>query len=213
MYIVNISISTAKTFRNAAIGVVSSRGSGFIILALLIFIFLTTGFYAFRQKTAEKTNLLFLATLSPNIGTEISVARNTSLDLTLSYHPWKISDNLSLRHWIVSPELRFWNCRSYEGTFFGLHLLVGQFNVHAIPLTQMPKNNEYAGFIVGGGLSYGYHFPLSARWGMEFTLGLGYIRISYDRYECKECREKIAEGNYNYFGPTRLGMSLIYFLQ
>lgn len=165
------------------------------------------------QQIAEKTNIIGWTTLSPNIGGEISLSRQWSLDANFSYHPWKLSATTSLRHWLLSPELRWWYCRSFEGSFWGVHLLAGQFNVRALPLTGMPKDYEYAGFLIGGGVSYGYHLPLSARWGMEFTVGVGYAWIDYDKYECKQCREKIAEGQYNYFGPTRLGISLIYFLQ
>jgi hypothetical protein len=130
-----------------------------------------------------------------------------------SYHSWKLSETLNLQHWLLSPELRWWYCRSYEGSFWGLHALAGQFNVHAIPLIGMPEEYEYAGLLWGGGVSYGYHLPLSVRWGFEFTLGAGYVRMNYDKYECKECREKIAEGKYNYFGLTRIGALIIYFMQ
>jgi hypothetical protein len=170
----------------------------------------------YAQSAAEKTNLLGWATLSPNIGTEFAVMNKTnkwSLDAQLSYHPWKPFSGRSLRHWLASPELRWWYCRRFEGSFWGVHLLGGEFNVHDLPLLGMSKEYEYSGYLIGGGISYGYQIPLSPRWGMEFTAGIGYVWISYDKYECKECREKVAEGNYNYYGLTRLGVSLIYFLQ
>ncbi|MDR0541810.1 MAG: DUF3575 domain-containing protein [Dysgonamonadaceae bacterium] len=182
-------------------------------ILLFSFLLLLGAYPAQAQKIAEKSNLLWWATVSPNIGTEIALSNQWSLDATFSYHPWRIWETTNLRHWLVSPELRWWYCRSYEGSFWGVHALAGQFNVRALPLTGMPESYDYAGFLAGGGLSYGYHLPLSARWSLEFTVGGGYVWISYDKYECKECREKIATGYYNYFGPTRVGLSLIYFLQ
>jgi hypothetical protein len=184
-----------------------------VTASVALFLLLIISFPLQAQKIAEKTNLAGWASLSPNIGGEIALSRKWSLDAGLSYHPWKISNAVSLRHWLLSPEIRWWPCHSFKGSFWGIHALTGQFNVHAIPLTGMPKEYEYAGFLIGGGLSYGYYFPLSTRWSLELSIGAGYVWIDYDKYECKECLEKIAEGAYNYFGLTRLGLSLIYFLQ
>jgi hypothetical protein len=184
----------------------------FTILAVL-FIFLQFSVNLKAQKIAEKTNLAGWATLSPNIGTEVALAQQWTLEARLSYHPWKILETVSLRHWMASPEIRYWLCRNFEGSFVGFHAVTGQFNVRALPLTGMSRYYEYAGFFAGGGFNYGYQLPLSARWGLEFTAGLGYVWIAYDKFECKECREKVAQGFYNYFGPTRFGISLMYFLQ
>jgi hypothetical protein len=197
-----------RTCSDGGWSVLSGLGFGLILL-----FFLLCSPAAQAQKISEKTNVLFLATLSPNIGTEIVLSNRFTLDASLSYHPWKLSKTIHLKHWLFSPELRWWYCRSNEGSFWGLHALTGQFDVHSLPFTRMPKEYEYGGFLYGGGLSYGYHLPLSVHWGLEFTVGAGYLRIEYDKYECTSCREQIAEGTYNYFGPTRAGISLVYFLQ
>jgi hypothetical protein len=165
------------------------------------------------QRIIEKTNLLWWGTLTPNVGMELYLSPRWSVDANFTYHPWKLSESVSLRHWMISPEARYWFCRTFEGSFVGLHALAGKFNVHAIPMTGLPDEYEYAGFMLGAGLSYGYHLPLARRWSMEFTAGAGFIRFDYDKYECKACREKVARGYYYYVGPTRLGVSLIYFLQ
>lgn len=190
-----------------------SQGRTVFFSAFFLLLFLSCTFTVRAQKIAEKTNFLGWATLTPNVGTEVALSRRWSFDTILSYHPWKPFKSVSFRHWLVSPEIRWWYCRTYEGSFWGLHALAGQFNVKALPLVSLPKENEYAGVFAGGGISYGYHLPLSARWGMEFTVGAGYVWINYDKYECKECREKVAEGTYHYLGLTRIGLSLVYFLQ
>ena len=69
---------------------------------------------------------------------------------------------------------------------------------------------RYKGYFFGGGISYGYQFILGRHWNLEATLGLGYARVSYDKYECKECGKKVDEGKKNYFGPTKAALSLIY---
>ena len=65
----------------------------------------------------------------------------------------------------------------------------------------------------GGGISYGYNFFLGIRWSIEANLGIGYARLHYDKYKCQKCGEKIGTESRNYFGPTKAGISLIYYLK
>lgn len=74
------------------------------------------------------------------------------------------------------------------------------------------KDHRYQGNLYGAGISYGYHWILKKRWSMEATIGVGYARVSYDRYNCRDCGSKLNSGHKNYFGPTKLGISLIYIL-
>ena len=48
---------------------------------------------------------------------------------------------------------------------------------------------------------------------MEATVGVGYARVDYDRYNCQDCGTKLNSGHKNYFGPTKLGLSLIYIIK
>ncbi|PXV59435.1 carboxypeptidase family protein [Dysgonomonas alginatilytica] len=162
---------------------------------------------------AQKTNLLYWATTTINFGAEVYLAKKWTAEASIGYNPWELSGRSSLRHWLVQPELRYWTCQSFEGHFFGLHGLYGKFNVGDIPLINALKDYTYRGNMYGAGLSYGYHFPLKGKWGLELTLGLGYVHLDYDKYSCKDCLE--LEGSYkrNYWGPTKAGISLIYLLE
>ena len=71
-------------------------------------------------------------------------------------------------------------------------------------------NYRYDGKIYGAGISYGYHWILKNRWSMEATIGAGYARLNYDKYVCGKCGEKLGHNNKNYFGPTKIGLSIIY---
>ena len=73
--------------------------------------------------------------------------------------------------------------------------------------TYLPK---FAIKIYGAGISYGYHWILKNRWSMEATIGAGYARLNYDKYACGKCGEKLGHNNKNYFGPTKIGLSIIY---
>ena len=67
-----------------------------------------------KKKThlALKTNLLYAATLTPNLGLEIGITPQISLNIVGSYNPWnregKKGDNDMLEHWLVQPEVRYW---------------------------------------------------------------------------------------------------------
>ena len=62
----------------------------------------------------------------------------------------------------------------------------------------------------GGGVTAGYQWPLSRHWNLEASLGVGYDYIRYDKFKCGECGEKLKSSHANYFGPTKLAISVLY---
>ena len=99
-----------------------------LILAVGFLLAFATGVNAQKQRTqtylpkiAIKTNALYWATSTPNLGLEIGLAKKLTLDISGNYNPWKFSDNKQLKHWLVQPELRYWLCERFNGSFFGLH--------------------------------------------------------------------------------------------
>ncbi len=168
------------------------------------------------QHLNIKTNLLYDATATINLGLEMGLGKKTSLDVSGNYNPWTFSDERKWKHWLVQPEFRYWLCERFNGHFFGIHALGGQFNFNNIelPFDLYPglKDYNYQGDFIGAGLSYGYQWMFGNRWGLEATLGLGYIYVKYDKYSCATCGTKLEEGNENYFGPTKAGITLIYFI-
>ena len=53
----------------------------------------------YAQKVALKSNLLYDATTTMNLGLEIGLVRKWTLDIPVNYNPWKLSDGKRLRHW------------------------------------------------------------------------------------------------------------------
>lgn len=169
------------------------------------------------QDVAVKTNLLYDATATVNLGAEIGLAQKWTLDLSGNYNGWSWSDNKKWKHWMAQPEARYWFCEAFNGHFLGAHLLGGQYNVGGIDLPfglyDGLKNHRYEGYYVGGGLVYGYQWLLGKRWSLEAALGLGYVRAWYDRYDCPHCGEWRGSGHKNYFGVTKAAVSLIYIIK
>lgn len=167
----------------------------------------------YGQKVAQKTNLAGWITTTPNFSVEFSLNRKLSLDAAISYNPWDFDRGATLNHWLVRPELRFWFCRRFEGHFMGIHALYGQYEIGRVSFIPALKDRIYSGNLYGGGLSYGYHFPLKGRWGLELTIGAGLVLLNYDRYRCWDCLERDGSYRLKYLGPTHAGITLVYMLK
>ena len=158
---------------------------------------------------AIKTNLLYDATTTFNIGAEARLSDYLTLDVSVNYNPWTFSDNRKFKHFLAQPELRYWIYEPFNGHFLGVNLLYMSYNAGNLPLGSL-KDSRYQGNAFSLGFSYGYQWILSRYWNLEATLGLGYMYLDYSRYDCKTCGSKTGESHKNYFGPTKVGISLIY---
>lgn len=170
-----------------------------------------------------KTNLLYDATSSFNIGLEFAISKKFTIDLSANYNPWTFSDNRKMKHILVQPELRWWMCERFNGHFFGFHVHYAYYNWGGMlpwgfnsgkmfGLIENPDimKHRYQGWLAGAGVSYGHYWILNNRWGIEASIGVGYAYLDYDRFKCDKCSEKIATEHKNYFGPTKASISLIY---
>ena len=183
-------------------------------------LFILVGLSAHAQKVAIKSNLLYDATTTANLGLEFKLGSRTTFDLPVNYNGWAlfkddkgIRDNRKWMHLLVQPELRFWTCESFTGHFWGIHAHYAYYNAGGFGPLKVLKDHRFEGWLAGAGLSYGYNWMLSPRWSIEATIGLGYAFMDYEKFECYKCGEKLKDGTYHYFGPTKVGISLIYFLK
>lgn len=161
---------------------------------------------SFAQEIAVKTNAAYWATTSLNAGIEVGMAPKMSFDLTGSYNPFSFRDNKKFCHWVIQPEWRYWTCQRFAGHFFGVHAHYAQYNGGL-------KKYRYQGWLVGGGISYGYQWIIGKRWNLETEIGLGYAYLKYDKYLRNKCGKFISNDHRNYIGPTKLSISFIYFLR
>jgi len=165
-----------------------------------------------------KTNMLYNLATSPNLGVEYRFARKWTVELPVTVNPWTYNkdENRKFKFVLVQPELRFWTCEEFNGHFFGLHGHYAIFNVSSLPnppFTITMNQHRYQGWLIGAGLSYGVQWPISARWGLEAEIGAGYARLKYDQFPCDVCARQIkTDVIKDYWGITRLGLSLVYFI-
>ncbi len=166
-----------------------------------------------------KTNLLYDATTTMNLGGELQLNDKWSLDLSGNYNPWTHSGGKKWKHWMVQPEVRYWLCEPLGGHFFGAHLLGGEFNFghwgHGFKFLNNDlrplSDHRYQGWYAGAGIAYGYSWLLSKHWNLEAEIGIGWAYTRYDVYECEGCGRKIEKGKvHNYVGPTKAAINLVY---
>lgn len=172
--------------------------------------------YPKGPKLVVKTNLVYDITATINLGFEFSIANKWTMDIASNLNLWNFSSGT--RKWkqaMIQPELRYWPCERFNGHFVGAHLHAGLFNIGGLPafgglISENMQQYRYQGYYFGGGFTYGYHTILSNRWSLETAIGLGYAYIDYDKYPCGNCGRKIKNNSMNYFGPTKVSISLIY---
>ena len=188
-----------------------------IFIILIISILVSS--FASAQSVAIKTNLLYDATTSINLGIETRVAPRWSLDISGNYNPWNMPNNAKLKHLMVQPEARYWFCEVLNGHFFAIHLHGGAFNFGGIKNSinflgtnySRLTDHRFQGYFVGAGIGYGYSWMLSRHWNLEAEIGLGYSYVMYDVYECADCGKKVEEDkNHHYVGVTKAALNLVY---
>lgn len=187
-----------------------------ILLAVLL---LLGGNEVKAQSFGIKTNLLYDATTTLNLGVEVGLAPKWTLDISGNYNPWDLASGKIIKHAMVQPEFRYWFCDRFSRHFLGFHAIGGIYNFGNIPndlkvgtLDLSPlTDHRFEGWGVGAGIAYGYAFILGEHWNLELEIGAGYIYTENDKYQCMECAKKLEDDiPYHYFGPTKANIGLVY---
>ena len=189
---------------------------------IIIFFALTISiWYASAQSLMMKTDLMYAAvTSTPNLGAEMRLGDKSTLDIKGAYHPWNLQgtadNNRKLVHWKAQVEYRYWPCRNFDGHFFGVHVLASQYNVGQRNLDFMlgvgSEKYRFQGYGLGAGISYGYQWLLGKNWSLEANAGFGAAFLNHDKYEFRKCGEQKDSERLTYWGPTVLGINLVYFI-
>ena len=157
-------------------------------------------------KVRIKTNLPYWALVVPNLGVEVRLADHWSLDIPVFYSPFTVKTDYRFRVFALQPGVRYWLRPEMKGHFFGVHLTGGMFNI------SVDERNRYQDTdgVWGAGIDYGYSLNFNQHWGMEFNIGVGYLWSRYDTFYNIDNGVAYDRSTLNYFGITRLGISLIY---
>lgn len=197
-----------------------------IKLLWILLIFSVINSLTSDAQTSLKTNILFDATTTPNIGVEFGVGKKNTFQMFYGLNPWEFHSESKgkriAKFWVLMPEYRWWTCTKFNGQFFGVHLMGGQFNAGNvnIPLpgffasgdniSKGARDYRYEGAFAGIGVTYGWQWILSRHINVEAEIGAGYNYVWFSKFPCYECGRKIYNGKTNYIGITKVGLSLLY---
>ena len=153
-----------------------------------------------------KTNIAAWVGTIMNVAADVQVSEHFSVELPVLWCPWHISSKHAIKTFILQPEARYWLAKPGTGHFFGVHAHVGWFNVK----WNRDRYQDTDRPLLGAGISYGYLLPFNEHWAGEFTLGAGYANLRYDTYYNMDNGARIDTRTKNYWGITRVGLSVVY---
>ncbi len=138
---------------------------------ILLLIIIFSGIFvrqAFSQEIALKTNLLYDATMTVNLGVEAELSPKWSLDLSGNFNGWTLGHGRRWKHWLIQPEARYWLCEPFGGHFFGVHALGGQYNVGHLGFARASPPSKTT-VIKGGSADSGWHMVTA---GFSHAIGI-----------------------------------------
>ncbi len=188
---------------------------------LLLFLFIGGGgeiSQVSAQKWAIKTNAIYDATATANLGVEIGLAPKWTLDISGNLNAWSKNEATKWKHWMVQPEARYWFCDRFSRHFLGFHAIAGAFNFGGINNNisflgtdfSRLQDNRYQGYAYGAGVAYGFAFMLSEHINLELEAGFGYMYLDYEIFDCSDCGRRIGDGGHHYIGPTKAAINLVF---
>lgn len=141
---------------------------------------------------AVKLNLPPLAVGAVNAGVDLGFARHWVVGVegyVVAFNPYKNSGSaLELnKGWGVDVHARYYPCEAFNGHHFGLYAVGGMVDrmvveskwISNLFAGKFKPNNARDVKFIAGGLEYGYHFPLSYRWGLDLYIGGGIIYANF----------------------------------
>ncbi|WP_321438019.1 DUF3575 domain-containing protein [uncultured Bacteroides sp.] len=167
------------------------------------------------NKYAIKTNLLEWGFFTPNITIAGKISKKWTIELSAASHNKKLSSTNPLKLMLFESGIHYWTKERFNGGFIAITAQCATFDARDLKSSGIFKNmdnNRYQGNLYGFTLSYGYQWKLINRLNIEAVAGLGYAHIIYNKYSINNLNEKIKDGDYNYFGPTKITINFIYTL-
>lgn len=157
-----------------------------------------------------RTNLLLDALAVPNVGVEIELGKR-----------WSVVANWAYAWWYTNPRHRYW--QTYGGSivlrrWFGSRENVTQVNGHHLGLYAQyftydfewgGRGYQSATGHRGGGIEYGYAFPIGRRLSLDCSIGIGYLGGQYKEYLPIDTHYVWQSTHQRHWvGPTRAEVSL-----
>ena len=151
----------------------------------------------------------------PNAELEVPIRKHWSLNGELMFPWWLFNgDKYCMQILAGGLEGRYWlgNRAKREvltGHFLGLYAGGGKYDL------QWDRNGYQGEFFIAAGLSYGYAMSIARNLHLEFSLGVGLLRTTYEHYHTRDNYQTLLwqnNGRYTWLGPTKAKVSLVWML-
>lgn len=185
---------------------------------MLVILLLLSAVHAEAQELTLSNNLLYDATLTPNlrIGYAADSTSHCSYGVTVGFNPWPRGNftKKKWRHLVIAPEVRYWADSLKVGHFFGANIMYSHFNAGYTDMViyKGVKDERRQGDLVAAGAFYGYKWRLGRRWTMEAFGGVAVGYAWYDRFlldEHGDCWLPQGSGSSVFLLP-QLGLNVVY---
>lgn len=173
------------------------------------------------QAQAIKVNAPLLLVGTPNIGVEVTISQQLSVNGDILWAPYMFKKNEEVfRSFIGSVDLRYYINPQYyytndmfDGFYAGPYAMYGNFNIGFKNNDKNKESYRRKGWGVSAGISFGYKFYLAKRFRLDLNMGLGYAHLQYNKYLLggEWAEYPLSKKNTKqWIGPTKFGVHIVY---
>ena len=171
-----------------------------------------------QRRIALRTNLLYDATLSPNIGVDVRVDSAWTVGLLAGFNAWDIDKekNKKWRHMLFSLRARkFLNDSVFHKGYIEADVIYSHFNVGNVKfpfgLYKSVRDRRLQGDLIALGGKYGYSWILARNWRIEAEAGVAVGYAWFKEYDCPHCGTFLGNGDRIFLLP-QLGINIVYII-
>ena len=169
-------------------------------------------------RVAMRTNLLYDATLSPNLGVDVRVDSTWTVGLLAGMNAWDIDKekNKKWRHMLFSFRARkYVNDSVFHKGYFEADAIYSHFNVGNVKfplgLYKTVRERRLQGDLLALGGKYGYSWILSRDWRIEAEAGVAIGYAWFKEYDCPHCGTYYGKDDRIFLLP-QLGVNIVYII-
>lgn len=159
-----------------------------------------------------KTNVPAWALLWINVQGEIDIDRHWSFMLPIYYSGFNyFHSTRKYRTFTVLPEFRYWFRPDNQGFFVGVHGGISYYNC-SFDGQYRYQDHDKDTPAYGGGIAAGFRFApfRNKRWKVEFSAGMGYYRLDYDKFLNIKWGPRVDRKKKNLFCLDQIALSIGY---
>lgn len=191
------------------------RCKGKAIIGIVIGLFVAVRGNA--QRFSLSNNVVYSATLTPNLTFETLVDSTWTIGLTGGLRPWPTDDKAlrKYRHLSLDLYTRKWTAGTpWQGFYYGFDALWIHYNLSNLRLQYFgmfgdARHQRMQGNLYGAGSFAGYAWDLGSGFGVDVQAGADLSWTHYRVYDCVHCGSSVARKNKVYLLP-KAAVDLIY---